>query len=497
MHGRIMIVETEPRLRAQLRVALATACYETEQAESIEAALRLAQVFRPDVVIFSDTLPGADPARFVTRLGSRLPAGQIPTLYLQSRHDPRAGSRAIEAGVEDAIRLPLDTDYLLARLRCIFRKLDTDREALHRDDADRALELAEAPAPFVRAGRIALVPCDPGNPPAALIDALQAALPGPAVRQTPQQILRPEAEGPACDLFVLFGTLDKNGGSLALLSELRARHRTRHAAILFVAAPSRQCDAACALDLGADDAILWDRAQGHILALCDRLVARHRAAEAHRLRIQTGLEAALIDPLTGLWNRRYALPNLDRMLALAKARGTACSVMIADLDHFKRVNDRHGHMTGDAVLRAVAMRLKAQLGNTDVISRIGGEEFLIILPQSGRDHAEHTARRLMTALAQTPVPVPQCDAGIPVSISIGIAVADATHDAGLAAQASGADLLAEADRALYGAKADGRARIRLARIPANDSDAAPSGGTPMERDQRRDRPARRTSSRSA
>ncbi|MHA6326835.1 diguanylate cyclase [Roseivivax sp. CAU 1753] len=459
MPGRIMIVDSQPTTRALLRVKLTVAYYETEQASSLEEALRLARVFRPDIVIFGDTLPGDDPARFAARMTTLLPGEEIRTIYLQSRDDDAARRLAISSGVEDVIGLPLDHAYLLARLRSIFRKLDTDRDARWREDADRALGLNEAARPYVSPCGLTLVHPDPSRLPAPMVAALHKAGQGRLSVITPEAILRDNST-PA-DLYLLFDDSDTPGQSLSLLSELRAHRRTRHAAILYGAPPDQAASAASALDLGADDVMLgWCGAE-ELIARCERLIARRRAVDAHRLRMQTGLRAALIDSLTGLWNRRYALPNLEQMLEMASATGRQCAVMIADLDHFKAVNDRYGHMTGDAVLRAVAKRLQAQMRSVDVIARLGGEEFLIVLPDSDRQTAQATAQRLVNAIADAPVLLPNHTGEIAISVSIGIAVGPGS--AGTAPTGStgstGADLLAAADRALYRAKEDGRARV--------------------------------------
>lgn len=470
MPGRILIVDSRPTTRATLRVKLTVAYYETEQADSAEEALRLARVFRPHVVIFGDSLPGNDPAVFINRINTLPAAEQVATIYMQSQENPEARRDAIDAGVEDAITLPFDQDYLLARLRCIFRRLDTDRDAGRYEDADRALGLAESSAPFLGQGHVTLVHPDPDGLPVALTRALEQAWRGRVTHKTPDAVLRADGSPENTDLYLLFAMPDDSARSLALLSELRAHGGTRNAAFLFGAAPGRTIDATRALDLGADDAILWDCSPEELVAWCERLIARRRATEAHRLRMQTGLQAALVDPLTGLWNRRYALPNLDQIVTMAAQAGSQCSVMIADLDHFKRVNDRHGHLVGDTVLRAVAKRLKARLGGADVIARLGGEEFLILLPDTDLAGADATAKRLIDAVACEPIALPTGDAPVPVSVSIGIAVSSSDPDCTL----SGSELLAQADRALYRAKADGRSRVRLAHPVANDREAAPA-----------------------
>ena len=523
MPGRILIVDSQPTTRALLRVKLTVAYYETEQAESLEEAVRLARVFRPDIVIFSDTLAGTGPARVVARMASLLPGEEIRSIFLQSDPCPEARRAAIEAGVEDVIVLPLNHRFLLARLRSIFRKLDTDRDARWREDADRALGLSEAALPYLPPSVVTLVHSDPAQIPRRVIEPLEAAGQGRLVLITPQEILRDNP--PPADLYMLFDTPETAGEMLSLVSELRAHGRTRRAGVIYGALPEDTGTAASALDLGADDVVLGWRSAKELVVRSDRLIARRRAVDAHRLRMQTGLRAALIDPLTGLWNRRYALPNLEQLVETASLGGRQVAVMLADLDHFKTVNDQHGHLIGDAVLKEVARRLQLHLRSTDMLARFGGEEFLVILPETDCARAATTAQRLIDAVSATPIEV--CDAGleISVSISIGIAVGPQSlsgHGAsGGAAHgpAPGAELLAAADRALYSAKRDGRACSRVASTGAGEaadtasasddpeiaiaspvttnSDSAPSGRTDAAPDQRQRDFSKAASKRSA
>lgn len=172
-------------------------------------------------------------------------------------------------------------------------------------------------------------------------------------------------------------------------------------------------------------------------------------------------ELAHQDGLTGLHNRRFADQMLATQLALNRRRGGALGVLLADVDHFKSVNDRHGHAVGDAVLQAVSASLRATVRESDVVARWGGEEFLVILPECDHAGLLQVAEALRRAVASLNVPV----AG-PCTISIGGAVA---HDGAQTA----AGLLHAADEALYAAKREGRNRVVLS-PPAPPSAPSPA-----------------------
>jgi diguanylate cyclase (GGDEF)-like protein len=156
------------------------------------------------------------------------------------------------------------------------------------------------------------------------------------------------------------------------------------------------------------------------------------------------------DPLTGLLNRREAERILVEEEERTRRFGHSLAVVMVDIDHFKAVNDRHGHPAGDAVLRQVARRMGGQVRAVDRVARFGGEEFVMILMQTDRAAALEVARRLCRTIECEAV-VAGNDLALNITVSAGVAVMP--EDA-----LSGGDLLAAADKALYAAKAQGRNR---------------------------------------
>lgn len=165
--------------------------------------------------------------------------------------------------------------------------------------------------------------------------------------------------------------------------------------------------------------------------------------------MQNGLRAAVTDPLTGIYNRRYAIPHMKRTLESCASKGRKFAVLLADLDHFKTVNDVYGHPFGDKVLVEVSQKLANNLRAADMIARLGGEEFIITIPDTNEEQAKKTAQRLVGCIESLAVTLPNGRI-VPVTISIGIALA--APDGGQTSQ----DLIDIADTALYEAKAKGR-----------------------------------------
>jgi len=201
------------------------------------------------------------------------------------------------------------------------------------------------------------------------------------------------------------------------------------------------------MESGADDYLSkpFDRQELKV-----RLRAGQRIVELHEtLRIQ-----ATLDALTGLWNRRMILKILCRECTRAAREGTALGVMIADLDQFKRINDRLGHHGGDAVLLEASRRMSSVLRLYDAIGRYGGEEFLIVLPGCDQTGTETAAQRMRQVVQETEVATP---AGtVPITVSLGAVIGqEPTLDAD--------ELIRIADAALYRAKRGGRNRVEMAR----------------------------------
>jgi len=210
---------------------------------------------------------------------------------------------------------------------------------------------------------------------------------------------------------------------------------------------------------------------GHLLGRAfDTVIREQREAEAqatrmHGLNLQ--LEAiSVTDELTGMYNRRYFFERLEEYLRAARRHRLPLSVMMIDIDHFKRVNDTYGHPEGDRVLRGIADLIRSGLRVSDISARYGGEEFVILLPYTDEAEATRLAQRLLTTVSSHPFPLPK-EAG-PITISIGLSQLDMEQPT------SGEALIARADGALYQAKRAGRNRVTVAPAPKQD-DAAANG----------------------
>jgi len=175
-------------------------------------------------------------------------------------------------------------------------------------------------------------------------------------------------------------------------------------------------------------------------------------------------EQSIRDSLTGLYNRRYLDATLERELVLAQRTGRPVSVVMCDFDHFKTVNDQHGHLAGDEVLRIFGGLLTRTCRGSDIPCRYGGEEFVLVLPGMSAEKAREHAETLRTTVQTTPVH----HDGAVIAVTASLGIASFPRDA-----KNGTDLLAAADQALYAAKRGGRNQVRTA-LESNSGNVAPS-----------------------
>jgi diguanylate cyclase (GGDEF)-like protein len=241
-------------------------------------------------------------------------------------------------------------------------------------------------------------------------------------------------------------------------AEVRKTPREAYTYILLLTAKGQKDDIIMGLEAGADDYLIkpFDphelRARlntgRRILDLQNQLIAAREAMRAQ----------ANHDPLTGVWNRRVILETLTRELIRGQREGRPVGVILADLDHFKRINDTHGHLAGDAVLCEAARRMSAVMRPYDQIGRYGGEEFLIVLPGCDEPNTLKIGERLRHQVAAQPVD--HQGRTIPVTISLGVVVSSGAHHGDAPAFVHAADV------ALYRAKAGGRNRVEVNTVSA-------------------------------
>ena len=256
-----------------------------------------------------------------------------------------------------------------------------------------------------------------------------------------------------------------------VLSALKGDDELKDIPVVFLTGRSDVADVVAGLRAGAHDYLRKPFENIELLARVGSAVHVKRLQDQLRQRNADLDRMSRTDALTGLHNRRHLDEELLRQRSIASRHRDPLSVMILDIDHFKRINDSYGHPVGDRVLRAFADLLRAELRVADVAGRWGGEEFLIIMPRTDIDGAFEVGERLRRATAAKAVPVGDLSVSVTVSGGCAVSMGQPT-DA----------LLRLADACLYQAKASGRDKIVRAALPTMDSISAED-----RVDERRDR----------
>ncbi len=452
MTGKVLIVDDVSTNRIVLKVKLTAAGYQTVMAADGASCLAVARSERPDLILLDFGLPDMAAVDVLRDLRASPLTWRIPLVVFSAQPDTEHRLAALRAGADDFLMKPIDDQTLLARLRNLMR---AQIEASETEFAG----LAEGPMPYEGPGLVAVVSGSADK--AMKLKREMKAVSRDRFVHVPSDAVYDESLRP--DVYLIEANLSGPGSGLRLMSELLSRPASRHATCMILYDEVPPFAAAMAYDLGAHDLADGSLSSAELALRLSRLMRRKREADAARAKVQDGLRLAIRDPLTGLHNRRYAMAQLQALARAAELHDQPFAVMLLDLDRFKSVNDRFGHAAGDAVLIEVARRLSDSLRAQDLLARIGGEEFLVALPDSGLEDVKAVAARLCDVVKDDQIALPDGQR-IRITASIGVTVA-APGEAGPAPDTL-QQVIDRADVALMAAKNAGRNQVTVGRSAA-------------------------------
>lgn len=454
MPGNILIVDGISTNRIVLRVKLSSAFFSVIQAATGAEAMALIAQHQPDLIMVSARLPDMSGEAFCKQVKISEQGRDCPVVLIQPQSDRTTLISGLSAGADEVLFHPFSDALLFARLRSLIRGRSSFDDLGIKSPPSPTYGMSEPATPFLPALQIGLVAPQPTQ----ILMWKKVLQRHPRHRLTshqPRSLMGDLTTDGVPDILIvhLGGRVADNG--LALLAGLRAQPELRRTQFLAVLDEKAEYLAADALDLGANDLLLKDFGIEEATLRLTKLARNKHLADRLHFSVRDGLRAAVTDPLTGLHNRRFALPELAKMLNAGRRHQSPVAVMMVDIDHFKRVNDTFGHAIGDAVLRQVAARMTDMMRPQDLLARIGGEEFLIALPGLKLEQARYAAKRLCDAVGTAPIQLKETQKLIYTTISIGLAVSASrcVDDVGAS------DLLDLADQALYSSKAEGRNQV--------------------------------------
>jgi two-component system, cell cycle response regulator len=405
----------------------------------------------PDIVLLDVMMPGMDGFEVCRRIKNNPKTAHIPVVMVTALDQPSDRVAGLEAGADDFLTKPVDDAALFARVRSLVRlKMMTD-ELRMRETTGQSMGLIDPATTLMDAnptGRILIIEDRPesvtwfGN-------ALQPGHEVASVDTFEEALVR--VRGGDYDLIVV--SLGMRGfDGLRLCSQLRSLPEGRNVPILVVVTDGDRRKLNQALEMGVNDYLTRPVDKNELVARVRTQLRKKRYQDRLRHNVQLSLEMAITDQLTGLYNRRYMARHLDNLVASAGRSARPLAFLIMDIDYFREVNNNNGHDIGDEVLREFASRVSANIRGIDLACRYGGEEFVVVMPDTEVSLAYSIAERLRKSIETTPIAISRAPGKLSITISIGIA---STTGPGDTADA----LLHRADQALYSAKRNGRNRV--------------------------------------
>ncbi len=451
MTARVLVVDDISANVRLLEARLSAEYFDVLTANSGLEAIAICERERIDVVLLDVMMPGLDGFEVCRRIKANPKTHHIPVILVTALDQASDKVRGLEGGADDFLTKPVDEIALVTRVRNLARLKTLTDEMLMRALTGRQMGLSEDAALLKalseESGRVLVVDDDTRS--AQRIAGWLASVHEDVVISDPKSALARLASQ-EFDLMIVSLTMSGADG-LRLCSQVRSADRARHLPIIVLVEPGNEARLLRALDMGINDYVMRPVDENELLARARSQVRRKRYSDHLRNRLEERIEAAVIDSLTGLHNRRYMETHLATLVDEARRSGRSLSVLLADIDHFKSVNDTYGHDAGDAVLREFSERFKRNTRGIDLACRYGGEEFLIIMPDTPLERACQIGERLRVSVAADTFAIGP-GPGIHITASVGLATLERADD-------TPQSVFRRADTALFEAKRRGRNRV--------------------------------------
>ncbi|MEL6288808.1 MAG: PleD family two-component system response regulator [Pseudomonadota bacterium] len=452
MTARVLVVDDILANIKLLEARLQAEYFEVLTATSGREALEICANDSVDVILLDVMMPEMDGFETCRRLKADRRTQHVPVVMVTALDQISDRVQGLEAGADDFLTKPVDEIALVTRVRNLARVKTLNDEMIMRAASGRGLGLD---------GDFEFDASDPGEGGTLLLVDDDARL-GPRLaqelaRQHNVQV-QPDLQSALLlatenDYDVVIVSLSlSTGDGLRLCSQLRSIDRTRHLPIILTVEPGQEARLLRGLDMGINDYVIRPIDRHEIKARVRTQVKRKRFSEALRNQIERRVELAVVDPLTGLNNRRFLESHMGARVREAIDRNKPLSTLIIDVDHFKSVNDTYGHDAGDMVLKEFGARLRHNTRGIDLACRYGGEEFVVVMPDTDVARASQVAERLRSCIEAEPFKTSHAGGYIDLTASVGLATLANPED-------TAELLLKRADIALYSAKRGGRNRV--------------------------------------
>lgn len=458
MTARILVVDDIEANVKVLEGRLLAQYFDVTTATNGFTALEICQTQSIDLVLLDIMMPGMDGFEVCERLKSDIRTAHIPVVMVTALDQPSDRLRGLKSGADDFLTKPVNDVQLIARVKSLVRLKSMSDELRLRAEAIVAIGADEGLLTTTDVGAAANI---------MLVDPRQSS------RERIERALRPVGrvrhvsepnaallEAAHQDFELIVVNLNASDSDpLRLCAQFRNYDRTRFIPILLGTDQDDDRTVVQALELGVNDYIARPIDPNELVARSLTQIKRKRYNDRLRSGLQSVMDMAVVDPLTGLHNRRYLDSHLKVVFERARQRHRPLSLAIMDIDHFKAINDTYGHLAGDRVLQDIANCLRTAVRGADLLCRYGGEEFVIIMPETEVSVASKVSERLREMIAARRFSFGDQHEPITVTASFGLVGYDESYK-------TPNDLMHAADIALYRAKTEGRNRVHVQSIYA-------------------------------
>ncbi len=454
MTARVLVVDDIlPNVKV-LSAKLLSEYYDVISAYSGQEALEKIDAQHPDMVLLDVMMPGMDGFEVCQRIKSNPATMHIPVVMVTALSEVADRVKGLQAGADDFLTKPVNDTALFARVKSLLRlKMIIDEWRLREKTSDQLGVLQATSFEEVNQleGCKVLVVDDLPMEANRLSEILKADSLEIKLCTSSSETLA-EIQANDYDLVIISLTLAAEDG-LRLSSQIRSLEGARQLPILLVDDNIDIRKTVKGLDLGANDYLLRPYDKAELIARVRSQLRRKKYQDKLRANYETSLSMALVDSLTGLFNRRYFNAHFDKILEKSRRESyKPVGLMVVDIDKFKSINDTYGHPVGDEVLQELAKRLMNSMRPSDMVARLGGEEFVIVMPESRPEQVQMIAERVRQLIEEKTFAIEKGAQQLPVTASIGVTVTRQEPE-------TPDDIFKRADEGLYQAKAEGRNRV--------------------------------------
>jgi two-component system cell cycle response regulator len=448
--SRILIVDDDPKILVLLEAILKQDDVEVIQAEGGQEAWTKVAESHPDLILTDVMMPIVNGYELTRRLKNDPDTRHIPVILLTALDAAEDKAKGLEAGADEFLNKPVSSQELKARVRSLIQLKRLKEQFQTRKRSCDTITPSKEPS--------AAGPPDPSRQTVFLVedDEKDASLIQHYLEDQPYQIhvfqngeeaLRAASEI-GVDLIILDIFLPGLSG-FDICHCLKKSARTRNIQIIVTTCLKDIDSRIRGIELGADDYLVKPINRFELKARIHALLRKKSYIDSMHLQLESALDAAITDKLTGLYNQAYLKHFLQHEIVRSVRQNHALSLIMLDVDNFKKFNDTHGHLSGDEVLMTIGKLIQENIREADLAARYGGEEFVIVVPYGGAPEAKHIAERIRASIEKEYACDENRRADKQVTVSLGIAC--------LSADITTAESLIEkADKALYQAKSCGK-----------------------------------------